>query len=119
MIKIQIKEEDIQAAKRFLSKQPGADSLIHDPAAQALKRTLARDPRWCRPYVLDGFVFLAPRSKYPKLRPLQIPVSRKVMAHCLSFDNWFVKKNFKGQGPKPIEFNIKNYSLVDGRIQKK
>lgn len=116
MIKIQVTQKDVQAAKRFLSKQPGTPTEIHDPIAQALKRTFSNDPRWCRPQVNEETIDFVPRQKYPNLEGISVSLPKKVQQYCRNFDQWY-DDGFVGKGPGTIEFTLKGVSLVDGRLQ--
>lgn len=116
MIKIQVRDEDVQAAKSFLSKQPGTPIEIHDPVAQALKRVFARDPRWRRPQVTGSVIYFHARSKYPKLKSISVELPQKVTKYCAGFDKWF-ENGFDGEGPGTIDFTLKGVFLVDGRLQ--
>jgi hypothetical protein len=115
MIKVQVRQEDVQVAKRFLLKQPGTSIEIHDPVAQALKRMLAKDPRWRRPQVSKETINFIPRAKYPSLKSISIPLPKKVQKYCHSFDEWCAS-GFKGNGIGTIDFTLKGVFLVDGRL---
>lgn len=117
MIKIEVKKEDVLNAVRFLAKQPGAPLALHDPVAQALKRTFARDPRWRRPFVDVAFneVYLNPRSKYSNVRDITIAIPGKIEKYCCNFrDKFYSGKSINHIGT--TSFVIRGLSLEKGRV---
>lgn len=118
MIKVRVTREDVHMASSFLTKQPGADTALHDPVAQSLKRLVSADPRWRRPYIGVDEVKFRPRSKYHSLRPFSVSLPKSARKYCTKFDVW-ASNRFVGSGPGVIEFSLKGVRIdQNGRVQR-